>query len=88
MTPVRPTRARQARLSPISQPQPAFASKAPFDTAAIATHGAGDVLADALIEDGLPRHETEAEASVANEGFDHGEAPASEVGGAHQRPLT
>ena len=42
------------------------------------------MLADALIEDGLPRYETEGEASVAHEGFDHRKASAGEIGGADQ----
>ena len=66
-----------------SQSQPAFASEAPLDTAAVA-HGAGDVLADTLIEDRLPRYEVEAEAPVINKSFDHGETPAGETGRADE----
>ena len=57
-----------------SQPQPALSAEAPFDAAAIA-HDAGDVLPDALVEHGLPRHEAEAEPAIAAQ-FDHGEPAA------------
>ena len=83
---VRPTRARPgtAPRPPRSQPKLSFTAKAPLDAAAIAPHGAGDVLANPPIQDGLPGYEAEAEAPVANEGFDHREAPAGEVGRAEQ----
>lgn len=48
-------------------------SEAPFDAAAVA-HGAGDMLTDAFVENGLPGHELEAETVV-----DHGEAPAGKI---------
>ncbi len=58
-----------------SQPEPALSAQAPFDAAVIA-HEAGDVLPDALVEHGLPRHEAEAEATVTAQGFDDGEPAA------------
>src|SRR5450631_3148467 len=62
-----------------SQPQPPFPAEIPFDATSIA-HRAGDVLADALVENGLPRHELEADAVI-----DHGEAVARELGRADKR---
>jgi hypothetical protein len=56
--------------------QPPFPAETPFD-AACAAHDAGDVLADALVEHGLPRHQLETDAVI-----DHGEAAARELGGA------
>jgi hypothetical protein len=47
-----------------SQPQPALSAQAPFDAAIIA-HEAGDVLPNALVEYGLPRHQTEAEPTIS-----------------------
>jgi len=38
-----------------SQPQPALSAEAPFDVAARA-HQAGNVLPEAIVEHGLPRH--------------------------------
>jgi hypothetical protein len=38
--------------------KPPFPAEAPFDATGIA-HDAGDVLADALVEHGLPRHQAE-----------------------------
>jgi hypothetical protein len=58
-----------------SQPQPALSAEAPFDVAARA-HETGNVLPDAVVEHGLPRHEAEAEAAVATQGFEHGEPAA------------
>jgi len=55
-------------------PQTPFPAEAPFDAASIA-HDAGDVLADALFEHGLPRHQLETDAVI-----DHGEAAAGELG--------
>jgi hypothetical protein len=57
------------------QPQPALSAQAPFDAAVIA-HEAGDVLPDALVEYGLPRHQTEAEPTITTEGLDHREPAA------------
>src|ERR1019366_6198373 len=48
--------------------------EAPFDAASVA-HDAGDVLADALVENWLPRHEPEADAII-----DHAEATARALG--------
>ena len=41
------------------------------------------MLADALVEHGLPRHQLEADSVL-----DHGEAAAGEAGDAGERPLT
>src|SRR5260370_42434932 len=38
-----------------SYPQPPFPAEIPFDAASIA-HCAGDILADPVVEHGLPRH--------------------------------
>jgi hypothetical protein len=51
-----------------SYPQPPIPAETPFDAASSA-HCAGDMLADALVEHGLPRHQLEADAVI-----DHGEA--------------
>jgi hypothetical protein len=51
----------QGRRLP-SQCHPALSAKAPID-AAIVTLDAGDALADAFVEEGLPRDELEAETS-------------------------
>ncbi len=67
-----------------SQAQSALPPKAPIDATAVA-HDAGDVLADAPVENRLPWHEAEAETVVTTEGFDHGEATTSEIGRADQR---
>ena len=82
MAPVWPHGDKQVRLasSVTTRPlrsQSAFSAETPFDAAGIA-HEAGDVLADALVEHGLPRHEAEAEAAL----IDHGEPAAGELGGA------
>ena len=58
-----------------SQAQSALSADAPFDVAARA-HEAGDVLPDAVVEHGLPRHDAKAEAPVAAQGFEHGEPAA------------
>jgi hypothetical protein len=63
-----------------SYPQPPFPAEAPFDAASSIAHCASDVLADALVEHGLPRHELESDAVI-----DHGEAAAGELGGADKR---
>ena len=77
MAPVWPHGDKQVNdVGDTHSPQPAFPAKTPFDAAGIA-HEAGDVLADTLVEDGLPRHELEADAVI-----DHGEAAAGELGGA------
>src|SRR3954462_4889325 len=62
-----------------SQPQPPVPAETPFDAASSA-HRAGDMLADALVENGLPRHQLEADAVI-----DHGEATAGELGGSNKR---
>jgi hypothetical protein len=80
MAPVRPSTARQVTPLPISESEPTVAPKSPVDVAAITPHDASDVLTDMPIENGLPGYEAEAEAPVANEGFDHRETPAGEVG--------
>jgi hypothetical protein len=59
-----------------SQPQPPLPAETPFDAASSA-HCAADVLADALVEHGLPRHQLETNAVI-----DHGEAAALKLGGA------
>ncbi len=60
---------KQARLALRSQPQPSRPCERPVNSAA--WHGdAGDVP-DALVEHGLPRHQTEAEATITAEAFDH-----------------
>lgn len=59
--------------------QPSFPAEAPFDATGIA-HDAGDVLADALVEYGLPRHELETDAVI-----DHGKAAAGKLGRADRR---
>ena len=76
MAPVRPAwlQAEQGLLFR-SQPEPALSAQAPFDAAVIA-HEAGDVLPDALVEDGLPRHEAEAETTITAEALDHREPAA------------
>src|SRR3984893_19165110 len=61
------------------QPQPPLPAKTPFDAASSA-HCAGDMLADALVEHGLPRHQLETDAVI-----DHGEAAAGELRGADKR---
>src|SRR5450631_989731 len=61
-----------------SQPQPPFPAETPFD-AACAAHDADDVLADALVEHGLPRHQPETDAVI-----DHGDAAGRELGGANK----
>src|SRR5665213_530736 len=63
----------------LSYPQPPFPAEIPFD-ATCAPRDAGDVLTDALVENGLPRHELEADAII-----DHGKAAARELGGADKR---
>jgi hypothetical protein len=55
-----------------SQPELTLPAKSPFD-ATIVTLDAGDVLADAILQEGLPRHELEAESIL-----DHGETSADE----------
>ncbi len=55
--------------------QPALSAQAPFDAAVIA-HEAGDVLPDALVEYGLPRHQTKAETTITTEALDHREPAA------------
>jgi hypothetical protein len=62
------------------QTQPSFSSKRPLD-ATIVTLEAADVLADALFEEGLPRHELETEPAL-----DHCEASADEAGDASEAP--
>ena len=62
-----------------SYSQPSIPAETPFD-ATCAAHDAGDVLTDALVENGLPRHQLEADAVI-----DHGEAAAYELGGADKR---
>jgi hypothetical protein len=66
---------KQARLALRSQLQPSRPCKRPVNSAA--WHGdAGDVLPDALIEHGLPRHQTEAEPTITTEALDHRESAA------------
>jgi len=55
-----------------SQPELTLPAKSPFDTTVV-TLDAGDVLADAILQEGLPRHEPEAESIL-----DHGETFADE----------
>ena len=55
---------------------PPISSEGPFDPAVVALQ-AGDALADALLEEGLPGHELEAEPIL-----DHCEASADEAGDA------
>src|SRR5882724_7572599 len=83
MTLVRPARPSGQGLLLRSQPQPALSAEAPFNVAAVA-HEAGDVLPDAVVEHGLPRHEAEAEPAVAAQGFEHGEPAAGELSGADE----
>lgn len=58
------------------QAEPPVSSKGPVD-ATVVTLQAADVLANALLEEGLPRHELKTEPVV-----DHGEASADEAGDA------
>ena len=58
------------------QAEPPVSSKGPLDATVVALQAA-DVLADALLEEGLPGHELEAEPTVY-----HREAPADEAGDA------
>lgn len=60
--------------------EPALSAKAPFDAAGIA-RDTGDVLADTLGEDGLPRHELEGDAVV-----NHSEAATGEAGPPDEPP--
>lgn len=60
-----------------SQSEATLSTKAPFDAAV--SHDAGDVLVDALVEDGLPWDEAEAESVV-----DHREASTGELRCANQ----
>src|SRR6266436_498003 len=62
-----------------SQPQPELPPQIPLD-ASVTAHNAGDVSADALVEHRLPRHQAEPEPV-----FDHGVAPADEIGRAGKR---
>src|ERR1700726_3832074 len=78
MAPSGPTAMSRSRWGH-SYPQPPFPAETPFDAAGIA-HCAGDMLADALVEHGLPRHQLEADAVI-----DHGEAAARELGRADKR---
>jgi len=55
------------------QAEPPVSSKCPLDASVLALQ-ADDVLADALLEEGMPGHELEAESVV-----DHGEASADEA---------
>jgi hypothetical protein len=75
MTLVRPAWAQAVGLALPLITQPALSAEAPFNVAA-STHEAGDVLPDALVEHRLPRHEAEAEATIAAQGFDDGETAA------------
>ena len=51
-----PMATSRSRRGAHSQPQPPFPAETPFDATSIA-HDAGDMLADALVEHGLPRHQ-------------------------------
>src|ERR1700716_2080279 len=74
-----PMAASRSRCWGHSYPQPPFPAEIPFDATSIG-HCAGDMLADALVEHGLPRHQLETDAVI-----DHGEAAARELGGADKR---
>ena len=67
---------RRAYAVAALQTEPPVSPKGPLDAAVVALQ-AGDVLADALLDEGLPGRELEAEPVV-----DHGEAPANEAGDA------
>jgi len=68
-------------LGTLIAPAPVSCRNPPFD-ATCAAHDAGDVLADALFENGLPRHQLETDAVI-----DHSEATARELGDAKCSPL-
>src|ERR1700730_6829029 len=70
---------RRSRCWAHLQSQPPFPAETPFDATSIA-HCAGDMLADTLVEHGLPRHQLETDAVI-----NHSEAAARELGGADKR---
>ena len=74
MAPPGPMAMSRSRCWGHSQLQPPFPAETPFDAASSA-HRAGDMLADALVEHGLPRHQLEADAVI-----DHGEAAVRQLG--------
>ena len=78
MTPSGPMAMSRSRCWGYSPLQPPIPAETPFD-AACAAHDAGDVLADALVEHRLPRHQLETDAII-----DHGEAAGRELGGANK----
>lgn len=63
-----------------SQPEASLVPKAPVEAAGLACN-AGDMLAAALVEHLLPRHEADGYATVG-----HGEAPAGKIGDASELP--
>ena len=79
MAPGWPHGDEQVTMLGTSQPQPPLPAEIPFDTTSSA-HCAGDMLADALVEHGLPRHQLEADAVI-----DHGEAAARKLGRTDKR---
>ena len=74
MAPVWPHAYKQVLHWGRSNPQASFPAETPLDSAG-AAHDASDVLADAIVEYGLPRHQLETDAVI-----DHGEAAAGELG--------